>query len=732
MADIFEKIEAIKEKIRTIKINFKKDPAIRKTSEYLNKRINYLNCEYEKYLSLEKNESFLLNSGGEDLEKLYRDVYALLDNCVPYTKTKSKSAEKLNYLGIPESSEVLNGRLHLSQNKLEELSRNVTELTEHLINALEIVAEADDFESIAERLEYVLSKDAEYKLNLEKSFGEKINILDQTIINKEKTIKNLEDILEAADRKEEHNESQIEEIFNREKIHTEKIRYLLEENQTKSEKINNTETELINTKITVKKLESDLKNIILERNTCKRKLESLEQSIDGDISEKGKENYKRIIETLNGEITNEKRENLDLQRLIENYAKTSLQAKKTIQELTEKLNLCKVIDKIKMEQYTRIIKGIKDTIPMFSGGKSGTLTSDVKQFVSCCELIYGKLTAEEKKQFIEIIKIKFTGDAADLMNNSTYETLEDLKDILFRAYIPKRTFQSYMDELKRSMQRPGERLEEFGLRISKLLLHCQQEARKEYNDGNSALLKSIEKDAMKAYRMGITNSAIKYHLATSKQENLAKVMEVAEELNEDCEYGQSIWTTDAPVSQFNAAPAFLKESQGPSTSNFVEKRRDLKNESQNNYWQGSQNFQNTNRNPGFNGSIQRNGQNRQVSEGFARGSGGNYNGRSNRSQNRTEPVTCHRCGRRGHAQSDCRTRPENVFCTKCKLYGHIAANCQSNVAMVNTNQNNGIKCRFCQRLDHLIGDCLYKREYEKGLQQQGNEQAESTDTVGLH
>lgn len=32
----------------------------------------------------------------------------------------------------------------------------------------------------------------------------------------------------------------------------------------------------------------------------------------------------------------------------------------------------------------------------FSGGKSPTITSDVKQFINCCELIYGKLENEEK------------------------------------------------------------------------------------------------------------------------------------------------------------------------------------------------------------------------------------------------------------------------------------------------------------------------------------------------
>lgn len=79
-------------------------------------------------------------------------------------------------------------------------------------------------------------------------------------------------------------------------------------------------------------------------------------------------------------------------------------------------------------------------------------------------------------------------------------------------------------------------------------------------------------------------------------------------------------------------------------------------------------------------------------------------------------------------QSDCRTKSENVICSNCKRYGHVARNCQD-VAMVSLNQNNGMKCRFCQRLDHIIDDCLYKRDYENGLRQAGNDQMGPTDTV---
>lgn len=65
---------------------------------------------------------------------------------------------------------------------------------------------------------------------------------------------------------------------------------------------------------------------------------------------------------------------------------------------------------------------------------------------------------------------------------------------------------------------------------------------------------------------------------------------------------------------------------------------------------------------------------------------------------------------------------------KCEKYGHQSRSCRKTIAPVNMETNT--TCEFCQRLDHVITNCPYKREYE--AKAQGNEREESTDTVGLH
>lgn len=108
------------------------------------------------------------------------------------------------------------------------------------------------------------------------------------------------------------------------------------------------------------------------------------------------------------------------------------------------------------------------------------------------------------------------------------------------------------DELKRAIQRPGKRIREFGMRVEKLLQDCVGEAKIEYANDNTALLSNIEKDAVKAFKQGLGNNAIKYHLMAIKRDKFGEIIRVAEDIEEESGSGPESWATpDQPAAIFN-------------------------------------------------------------------------------------------------------------------------------------------------------------------------------------
>lgn len=111
--------------------------------------------------------------------------------------------------------------------------------------------------------------------------------------------------------------------------------------------------------------------------------------------------------------------------------------------------------------------------------------------------------------------------------------MDQLEELLMSAYIPKKSLQNISDELKRAVQRPGEQMREFGQRVEKIMQSCINVAKKEYADNNAALLQIIEKDAIKAFKHGLTNPTIEYHLMAAKRDKLTDIISLAEEIEEE-------------------------------------------------------------------------------------------------------------------------------------------------------------------------------------------------------
>lgn len=704
MADLLTNIEELTQKISILQRNFKKDGLGRKTSVYIKERVEKLHKYYAKFNKLEKSENELVISASQKLEKLYQDIYNELDNFIPtdcrQRPQKAKSTERLNFLEAPENVDTIKEELFEARNKLNELNENLLELTIRLQQDLNIHDDSVLDLNGVEKLEHLINESKQLKERAEVAYDNEIYNLNKIITVKDVRLDELEKLLEEADQQDNEKEVQITKIEREESLRYNK---LLKDNSKLSEEIRLLQLDLNNKEELILRLNDQIKNISKRRESLQHEFEDLEHQIQWDISPDGKENFIRWIKELNTEKEDILKKNRDLQKILEKVKK--------------QYNLLQ-INIGKMEQYDKISKYLRDMVPVFIGGRTATVVSDVKQFLRCSNLIYAKIGANDKPIFMELIRTRLGGDAADLINNATIDDMAQMEQVLSKAYIPRKSFQSLVDEMKRAIQRPGETIQEFGFRLSKLLHDCKNEAKQEYKEENGALYTCIEKDAMKAYKNGLSSRAIKYHLMPIKKLTLAEMIEVAEEIH--LENGQMNWTIDTGTNQNPN-----QSTSSPVTSNA---NRNQPNGNNNIQWaRGTGGSANNGYNQGFGGNNGHQYGNQRSGGGYNNqrsANGGFRNGGGQQNLNNGPPLECRRCGRRGHVQDTCRTRQEAIYCTKCQRYGHASGNCRANVAMIDS----GMKCRFCQRIDHNIENCVYKKEYEENLQA-GNETGGPTDTV---
>lgn len=707
MADVLDQICELTEKIRKYQENFKRQGLLLRTTKYIHGRQALLTEVYQKFQNLPNSDSSLVAVAVEKFIQTYQDYQKALDNITPVDRhflNRSHSVSDLDDSTQPESLDTLKLQLYGSRNNLSQLTRNIHDLTNQLALELNIeAADLDIYESEAEKLDFVLTKNSEIRKESETRHTNELAELKEIIQDQARKIKTLEEEIEIAEASDEKSLSDFNEQTNKEKIYLERINNLNQEIAELKKTnliIDNNISENIQLII---KLQQKIQTVEAEKKLTLEKFESLEKRIAGNLTANGRNNYSLLVKNLYREIDELKKNNPEI-KILENRLKTLI---------LENCNLREII--VKMEDYERIVKSMQ-TIPNFSGERSSTLASDLRQFIKCCELVYNKITQNDRPQFMEILYIKLSGDAADLVNNVTFENLDQFKDLLTKAYIPKKNSQTLTDELKRAMQRPGERIQEFGLRITKLLLNCQAEAKLEYAQDAAGVLISIEKDAIKAYKLGIISNAIKYHLMTVKLDKLEKVIEIAEGI--DAEEEQLKWTPE------------FKDTTFVNSNNFVTKPAFLMK----NQYNGAARDPNSNQGPmynkftNFNRNSRPNNYNRGQNNNYHRG---HVQNSSNPFRRNTSNIKCFKCGRSGHLFSECRGRPENIFCSNCRKYGHQTKDCRQrqNVAVINSDEQ---ICRFCRRTDHLIDECLYKKEYERessALMTSGNDQGASTDTV---
>lgn len=710
MAGVLDAIHELTSKVKRFHDNFKKQRTCLKTVKYLTGRRALLEEQYQIFENLPDTESSLVSVAVEEFLKAYNSYANALTGAVASDRSsfrRSFSVSGLEDINCPETLDTVKNKLHGSQKNLQQLTSNVVELTNQLVSELGIdISDLDDYNTEAEKLEFVLQKGSALRKEIERRHSREIAELEDRIRDQAKKLISLEEYIQIAEDGDQKSISDINELTNKERIYIERIENLTREVFDAKNK-NAQDSENLTDKLRlIIKLEQKIQILGAENKLANEKLINFKNHIAGDLSEKGKENYSNLVHSLHREIKQLKTNNPEIKALENSLKKLSL----------ENLRLKGFKNSAIMDACDKVIQYINHAIPIFTGQRSPTLAADVRQFVACCTLVYGKLSEEEKTTFMQVIRIRLGGDAADLVNNSTMENMQELEELLISAYIPKKNFQSLTEEMKRVVQRPGERMQEYGQRLGKLMKECKNSARKEYVNDNAALLQIIEKDAIKTFKRGLASDILRNHLMPIRKNTLTEMIDAAEDIEE--ESGPVL-----PIINTYQAPIDVQVQPRDSPSSGY-------NFSQNNYNRpptGGQWRQNQNNNGGqrYGNHGNANGYN---NRGNFRGGSFNKNNTSNRNN-----IRCGRCNRMGHSQPECRARMENIFCTSCNKYGHSTRDCRQrvNVAVV---ENRNELCHFCQRTDHSIEACLYKRDYESrmiNVPQLGNEERASTnDTVG--
>lgn len=230
MAENWSEIKNLADEVSRILINFRKDSKTRKTLEYKNKRINKLTSLNEKFKTLQSgggNDDFI-SAECERFNRFYKEIFELLSDYTPSEPqgaiSRAKSLESVNFLEVPETLDQVKAKFYGSKNELDQLNRNISQLTEDLAKEFDLDRTEQigiNFGSEAEKLEFVIEKIFEAKVNKENNNQKELNGLKIIIQNLEKNILHLKERIDISERDDDN---KIKDYDEKDRINSVKFR----------------------------------------------------------------------------------------------------------------------------------------------------------------------------------------------------------------------------------------------------------------------------------------------------------------------------------------------------------------------------------------------------------------------------------------------------------------------------------------------------------------------------
>lgn len=349
--------------------------------------------------------------------------------------------------------------------------------------------------------------------------------------------------------------------------------------------------------------------------------------------------------------------------------------------------------KIMAVSLTEMLKLMNSTIPEYSGSSGPNSQQELGRFVDCVEMLYKEYEGipANKAQFLMLLKMKFRGDAYDLINRATFASFEDLKKVLFKTYLPSRNLGEISGELQRCVQRPSETTKEYMRRIRGLFNDWMEQMYRchEAQNKRNILSEEKEKEVVITFKRGLSNSKLREHLMMNNDVELNTVEESALKYEENTRLFVPVEQLCRTMEQTDPQAQFAYH-------NYPNARAT------------------TNSNPHSLSSPQDGGNMRQESLYAQVGPGNAYG------HNEQQRVRCAYCGGFGHTKPRCRKLQERGYCRKCRKDGHWFVDCperSSNAAGEASPRE--FFCYDCGQKGHISRNCSGTRNSTESHPQNG-------------
>lgn len=314
-----------------------------------------------------------------------------------------------------------------------------------------------------------------------------------------------------------------------------------------------------------------------------------------------------------------------------------------------------------------IIRMVNECVPLFYGRQGPNIHNEVKVFIDCCNVVSKEIPREKLDLFKSYLRTRFRGEAYDLINGNTFNDVDELATILYKAYLPTVSLRDLRNEMETCVQKPDEDIEIYGERLKKTLTRAKSAADTLYAKDSVGVLRELEEQAVLIFKAKVTSETLRRHLMAFKGSTLDSF------IKEAIEYRRQEISIES-------------QSQKGSQSNYMiemmERLRKL---------ELSHSMNNINRN--------------NDSDNNRRPRPHNFAPPDRYQANRN--LECFSCGGRGHIQRNCIAKRNQSFCSKCKKYGHTAYACKERIGFT-AMENQGFSgfCDFCRSNDHKADNCL--------------------------